>query len=139
MCWMRTLLSSMAVLVALLATGCCSTQVSATGYQRRCVWSNRGGAPPAPPVTTTGSPPPEGVENLELVWRPELGLYAVGVRPCTFYLLGRLYRLEDGRWETATSLEGPWSPLDESELPEALRRSKVPICETAETHAALVS
>lgn len=139
MCGMRALLFALAALVALLPVGCCSTQVSATGYQRQCVWSNRGGASPAPPVTATGSPPPEGVENLELVWLPELGLYAVGVRPCTFYRLGRLYRLEDGRWETATSLEGPWSPLDKSELPEALRRSKVPVCETAETPAADLS
>jgi len=136
---MRTLLFVLAALIALLPLGCCTTQVSATGYRRQCVWSNRGGASPAPPVTSTGSPPPEGVENLELVWLSELGLYAVGVRPCTFYRLGRLYRHEGGRWETATSLAGPWSHLDEAELPEGLRRNKVPECETAENPAADVS
>jgi hypothetical protein len=133
---MRALLFTLAALVALLPGGCCSTQVSATGYQRQCVWSNRGGASPAPPVTATGSPPPEGVENLELVWLPEFGLYAVGVRPCTFYRLGRLYRHDGDRWETSTALAGPWSHLDEAELPEGLRRSKVPVCATAETPAA---
>jgi hypothetical protein len=132
---MRFVLFTLVAFVALLPMGCCSTQVSATGYQRNCVWSNRGGAPPAPPVTATGSPPPDGVESLELVWLPDLGLYAVGVRPCTFYRLGRLYRYEAGRWETATALAGPWSHVERTELPDGLRQSKKPVCETGETPA----
>jgi hypothetical protein len=136
---MRFVLLALVVLMALLPMGCCSTQVSATGYQRNCVWSNRDAAPflmiRRPPRST----PPEGVESLELVWLPELGLYAVGVRPCTFYRLGRLYRYEVGRWETATALAGPWSHLEKTELPDGLRQSKKPVCETGETPAADLS
>jgi hypothetical protein len=136
---MRLVLFVLMALVALLSVGCCSTQVSSSGYQRKCVWSNRGGNPPAPPVTATGSPPPEGVENLDLVWLPDLGLYAVGARSCTFYRVGRLYRYQGGGWETATSLEGPWSHIEASDLPAGLRQSKEPPCEIAETPPADLS
>jgi hypothetical protein len=68
--WLRALL---AALVVLLPMGCCTTRISSTGYQRHCVWSNRGASPPAPPPTGSGSPPPEGVEILNLVWLPEQG------------------------------------------------------------------
>lgn len=121
-----------ATLVVLLPVGCCATQVSTTGYQRQCVWSKRGPGPAATRSTSAVTPPAAEIDELDLAWLPELGVYSVGVRPCTFYRLGRFYRQQDRDWETATSVAGPWSSLPKSELPPGLRRAQATACDAAE-------
>ena len=99
-----------------LITGCCSVSIGAAGYQRRCVPSpfGKGRIGPSPDRAMAKRQRPA------VRWQPELGVYVLIDFPCHWVRLGSYFRLTDGQWSRAPSIDGPWSNLAPSELPGRL-------------------
>jgi hypothetical protein len=107
-------------LAALVSAGCCSVSYGAAGYERHGAWPGGGGRQAYRPAATLS------VQGHQLRFDPTLRLYRVMDEPGHFYSAGRFYRGSGTTWETARSLDGPWSPVAGTQVPPLLLKSIEP-------------
>lgn len=60
-------------------------------------------------------------DGADLVFRSDLGVYAVVGAEGVYFHSGWFYRRGGSGWKTAARLAGPWEPAKESKLPPGLR------------------
>lgn len=98
---------------AVLGLACSSVEVGSASRKRRGV-----GPPPHAPAHGYRRKNAHGVE---IEFDAELGVYLVVGHLDHYFFDDRYYRRSKKRWEAGPRMEGPWSPIEEADLPPGLR------------------
>jgi hypothetical protein len=121
----RGMLAAVLVGVALAVVSGCGPVSSLTIGRAGSptVHGRRGhGPPPHAPAHGERRKHRHADDGWELVFDSNLGVYVVVDLPDYYYWDGYYLRIEDGRWQASTRVDGEWQPRSEDSLPPGLRK-----------------